>query len=305
VEDTGPGIAPEYREKIFQPFVQIEEYSDIKGSGLGLAITQQFIELMGGEIQVKSEPGKGSIFCFQVPVLLTEEADIGEEEFRPKRVLGLAPGQPAYRQLIVEDQAENRLLIRRILDDLGMPAHEALNGLEAIEQFCQWQPQLIWMDHRMPIMDGVEATKRIRQLPGGEEVRIVALTASAFQEEQGLLLQAGMDAVIRKPFLLEEIWECLHQQLGLEYIYQESSLAAAEPLPRETLCADKLRSVPPELLGALREKARELSIRETMAVIDMIAEENAELANSLRHCLDEMDFRPLLQLLDSMDDADA
>jgi CheY-like chemotaxis protein len=304
VEDTGPGIAQEYWEKIFRPFVQIGDDGTKMGSGLGLAITRQFVELMGGEIRVKSELGKGSIFRVEVPVALVKEADIPELESRPRRVLGLAPAQSSYRQLIVEDQMENRLLIHRILAGLDLPVHEALNGLEAVEQFRQWQPQLIWMDHRMPVMDGVEATRRIRQLPGGSEARIVALTASAFQEERGKLLQAGMDAVIRKPFRPEEIWECLHQQLGLEFIYEEMKTGAAEPQPLETINADTLRALPPELIGTLREKANELNLQETLDVIAMIAMEDAELANSLRRSVEDMDFRPLLQLIDSMSDED-
>jgi signal transduction histidine kinase/CheY-like chemotaxis protein len=305
VEDTGPGIAPENREKIFLPFVQVGNGGTTKGSGLGLAISRQFVELMGGAIQVKSELGKGSIFRFQVPVALVKETDIPEQESRGGRVLGLAPGQPAYRQLIVEDQMENRLLIRRILVDLGLPVHEAPNGLEAVEQFSQWQPQLIWMDHRMPVMDGVEATQRIRKLPGGQKVHIVALTASAFQEEQEKLLQAGMDAVISKPFRLEEIWACLQQQLNLEFTYEMTEQATETLAPPQTISTDGLRSLPLELLNALREKASELNLKETLAVIDLIANEDAELAISLRHSVEGMDFRPLLQMLDSMDGADA
>jgi signal transduction histidine kinase/CheY-like chemotaxis protein len=305
VEDTGSGIAAKDREKIFLPFVQVGDLDAKKGSGLGLAITRQFVELMGGEIQVKSELGKGSIFRFAVPVVLAKVADIPKYESRPGRVLGLRPGQQAYRQLIVEDQMESRLLIRRVLADLGLPVHDVPNGLEAVEQFPQWQPRLIWMDHRMPVMDGVEATQRIRQLPGGEKVRIVALTASAFEEEQEKFLQAGMDAVIRKPFRLEEIWECLHQQLGLEYIYEVTKPVSAGPQTLETINVDGLRSLPPQLLNALRENAQGLNLQETLAIIDRIAHEDEELAISLRRSLEGMDFRPLLQKIDTMGDADA
>ncbi|MGD9169174.1 MAG: ATP-binding protein [Candidatus Thiodiazotropha sp.] len=305
VEDTGSGIALEDREKIFLPFVQVGGGSAKKGSGLGLAITRQFVELMGGEIQVKSELGKGSIFRFEVPVALAKVADIPEYEPRPGHVVGLRPGQQAYRQLIVEDQMESRLLISRVLADLGLPVREVPNGLEAVEQFRQWQPRLIWMDHRMPVMDGVEATQRIRQLPGGGKVRIVALTASAFEEEQEKFLQAGMDAVIRKPFRLEEIWECLHQQLGLEYSYEVAKPATAGPQPLESISVEGLRSLPPDLLDALREKAKDLNLRETLAIIDKIATEDAELANSLRRSLEGMDFRPMLHMIDTMDDVDA
>jgi PAS domain S-box-containing protein len=206
VEDSGPGIAPEDQTRIFEPFVQAS-LAGQQGTGLGLAITRQFVELMGGRIGVTSPWGQGSCFRVELPIEVAAEleapGDQGEHE-----VLGLEPGQPDWRILIVEDQPENNLLLSRLLEDAGFQVCTAANGLEGIDRFQQWRPHFIWMDRRMPVMDGLEATRRIRALPGGEAVKIVALTASVFAEQRGEILAAGMDDILHKPFQPREIFAC-------------------------------------------------------------------------------------------------
>ena len=138
--------------------------------------------------------------------------------------MGLAPGQPDYRILIVEDQLENQLLLAKLMESIGFQVKVADNGQQGVDIFQSWHPHLIWMDRRMPVMDGLEATKIIRKLPGGKEVKIVAVTASAFEEQRTETLDAGMDEFIRKPYRANEIYECLSRQLGVKYIF-----SATEP----------------------------------------------------------------------------
>ncbi|HTY98447.1 MAG TPA: response regulator, partial [Rhodocyclaceae bacterium] len=229
------GISPEDQERIFKPFVQLAEGAEQKGTGLGLTITKQFVELMGGRITVDSRLGKGSLFRVDVPVELADVADLsamkGDEA---DEVAGLAPGQAAHRILIAEDQEENALLLARLMGEIGLEIKLAQNGEQCVQLFQQWHPDLIWMDRRMPVMDGLEATRRIRSLPDGGKVKIVAVTASAFKDQQDEMLAAGMDDFVRKPYRFGEIYDCLARQLGLKYIYRsqaaEAQIALGSPI---------------------------------------------------------------------------
>ncbi len=185
VEDSGPGIAPQDQNTIFEPFVQLDHPADSKGTGLGLSITRQFINLMHGHISLESETGKGSLFRIDLPLRPAADTDIYNLHRTEKRkIVGVEPGQADYRILIVEDQLENRLLLTDLMKPLGFRIELAENGKQGVEIFQNWHPDIIWMDRRMPVMDGMEATKRIRALPGGKDVKIVAVTASAYTEQR-------------------------------------------------------------------------------------------------------------------------
>ena len=288
VEDTGPGIAPEDQARVFEPFVQAGLTAGQKGTGLGLAITRQFIELMGGRIGVSSQLGQGSRFWIELPVDLADEADAARAREARSEVLCLEPGQPTWRILIVEDQPENALLLRRLLEDAGFQVGIAANGVEGIERFQQWRPHFIWMDWRMPVMDVLEATRRIRALEGGAAVKIVALTASAFAEQRGELLAAGMDDILHKPYRSAEIFAYLERILGVRYVYRECRSRhwrSAVPLNStvQTTLPEVLRS---EMLDALVT----LDTARIDDLIEQIAEWNVELSHYFRSCADEFDY---------------
>jgi PAS domain S-box-containing protein len=199
VEDTGPGISEEDRKRIFKPFVQLKGQGVVEtGTGLGLAISRQYVELMGGKIDVTGVKGKGSLFFFEIPV---KELPLEERTIAPERgrVIGMEGGQPRYRLLIAEDQLENRILLHKILDPLKVDIREAENGKEAVEIFKQWDPDLIWMDIRMPVMDGLEATHRIKSTDAGAHTKIIAITAQALEDDRMRIMKAGCDDFIRKP----------------------------------------------------------------------------------------------------------
>jgi two-component system sensor histidine kinase ChiS len=227
VEDTGPGISPQDLEGVFKPFVQATTNGDLisrlqaqEGTGLGLSISRQYARLMGGDVTVSSELGRGSVFCFNALV-----EPVSAEAVRParpwRRVVGLQPGQPAYRLLTVDDKEVNRKLLVKILVPLGFEVREAANGQEALEIWESWSPQLIWMDMRMPGMDGYQATRRIKSTTKGQATVIVAVTASALEEDRTIILSEGCDGYIRKPFQEEEILEALKKHLGVQFVYKE------------------------------------------------------------------------------------
>ena len=190
VQDTGPGIAPEELATVFDPFVQATSgQRSQEGTGLGLSISRQFVRLMGGDLTVSSELGQGSLFKFDVQVGLADAAKV--QAARPtRRVLGLEPNQAIYRLLVAEDKETNRQLLVKLLKSLGFEVQEAVNGQEAIEVWERWEPHLIWMDMRMPVMDGHRATRWIKATPKGQATVIIALTATAFEEDREKILLA-------------------------------------------------------------------------------------------------------------------
>jgi two-component system sensor histidine kinase/response regulator len=155
--------------KLFEPFEQTQTGRKSQhGTGLGLPISRKFVQMMGGDITVSSTPDLGSKFAFDIQIRLADPTDV--KMLKPqKKVIGLAPGQPEYRILVVDDRADNRLVLVRLLSSLGLLVREAENGQEAVAVWEDWQPQLIWMDMRMPVMDGYEATKQIKAHPLGKQ----------------------------------------------------------------------------------------------------------------------------------------
>jgi signal transduction histidine kinase/ligand-binding sensor domain-containing protein/DNA-binding response OmpR family regulator len=226
VADTGPGIAEEELQRLFKPFSQTDAGRSAKeGTGLGLAISRRIVQLMGGDIAVKSRLGEGTTFSFDVPLPLSAERPERREH---RRVAGLADGETPRRILIADDTLENRLLLARLLKGAGLETREAANGAEALAEWEAWRPDLVLMDLRMPVVDGAEAIRRIREKePSGARTRIVVLTASAFEEDRRRGLATGADEVMTKPFHIEQLFEVLGKQLGLRWRYEEPAPATA------------------------------------------------------------------------------
>jgi PAS domain S-box-containing protein len=300
VEDSGPGIKPEDQKRLFEPFVQLQESAMQQGTGLGLTITHQFVQLMGGTINVESQLGSGSLFRIDLPVELANTADVLQPEKKAHaEVVGIAPGQPAYRILIAEDQHENQLLLSRLMTDIGLEVKIAENGEQCIRLFQEWRPDLIWMDRRMPVVDGLEATQRIRQLPEGKSVKIVAVTASAFKEQQQEMFDAGMDDFIRKPYRFEEIYDSLARQLGVKYIYQSDDTEQASTV---ALTPSMLSPLSPVQRDELRTALEDLDSERITAIIRQIGEVDVQLSRTLSRLADNFDYPAILHGLDEMDE---
>jgi PAS domain S-box-containing protein len=295
VEDSGPGISEEDQERIFRPFVQLAESGEQKGTGLGLTITKQFVELMKGAISLESTVGKGSLFRVKLPVEVVETEELPRPEVAAgDKIVGLAPGQPAYRVLIVEDQHENQLLLNWLMSDIGIEARLAENGEQCVKIFEEWHPDLIWMDRRMPVMDGEEATRRVRRLPGGEKVKIVAVTASAFREEQQEMLDAGMDDFVRKPYRPEEIYDCLARQLGVRYIYQD---AVEVPTASVVPTSEMMAVLPGTLRDELKVAVESLDSDRIAGAIRQVGEYDKNLQKLLAQLADDFSYPDILKAL--------
>ncbi len=294
VVDTGPASARRDWERIFFPFVQLGERPPAEaGTGLGLAICKQYVELMGGAISVASVPGKGSVFRFEIPVAVLPVESMPAAPGRG-RVIGLAEGQPRRRLLIAEDQPENRLLLRKLLEPLGFDLREAVDGKEALDVFEGWHPDLIFMDIRMPVMDGLEATRRIKATDAGAHTRIVAITAHALEEERREILAAGCDDLIRKPYHDVEIFDALTKHLGVSFVYGEepSPVAVASPLD-----AAVLAGLPDELLNELEQALVRIDIAAVDRAIEKIRACNDPLADALTPWARDSEFGRMVRLL--------
>src|SRR4051794_30361613 len=230
IEDSGPGISPEDQDKLFRHFEQTKTGQQAgTGTGLGLAISREFVRLMGGDITLSSQVGRGSVFVVNLP-LKEGEAQAVHAKDNPRHVLRLQPGQSACRVLIADDIEDNRQLLAQLLGPVGFEIRLATNGAEAVQEFKTWLPHLILMDFRMPVMDGHEAIRQIRDAAGGEAPKIIAVTASAMDENRQELMKIGTDDFIGKPFREGELFQKIHDHVGVEYDYAEHQLTEA---PRE------------------------------------------------------------------------
>ncbi|MFC2053236.1 PAS domain S-box protein [Chloroflexota bacterium] len=307
VHDTGPGIAPEDLEAVFDPFVQAANLTNListqapEGTGLGLSISQQFVRLMGGDITVSSKLGLGSQFSFYVIVGIAEVDEVLTAQ--PKReVLSLAPGQPVYRLLVVEDQETNRRLLLKLLEQVGFAVQEAINGQEAIDSWQRWEPHLIWMDMRMPVMNGREATKQIKSMPGGQSVAIIALTATAFDEDREQILLDGCDDFVRKPFRKSEIFDMLIKHLNVRFIYREESAQTIDAVELGTAISseyvENLAMQSPEWIDELRQATQRADLYRILDLIAQIREQNPDLADVLSDFTDRYEYQKILSMIE-------
>jgi PAS domain S-box-containing protein len=298
VEDSGQGISDTNQQNLFKPFTQFAEEVSQGGTGLGLAIVHQFTQLMGGHITVESTLGKGSRFCVELPLMVAEETETTQADDEMGKIIGLAPNQPIYRILIAEDQHDNQLLLTRLISDLGLEVKVANNGVNSVEIFKTWQPDLILMDRRMPVMDGIKATQLIRQLPGGEHVKIIAVTASAFEEQQPELLAVGIDDTIRKPFMINTIYNCLARQLGIEYRYKSVPPKTSPPLQ---LTPEMFTDVDQTQLDQLRKAMKTLDSKHITELIELIGKKHPRLAKALNNLADNFDYPMIIRALERIE----
>ncbi|PZO55641.1 MAG: hybrid sensor histidine kinase/response regulator [Phormidesmis priestleyi] len=299
VTDTGAGISAEEIAQVFEPFVQTNSgRQSQEGTGLGLPISRKFVELMSGDLSVTSQIGNGSTFSFDIVVELAD-ATAANVMIPHRQVVGLAAGQPNYRILVVDDYPFNRQLVRDLLVPIGFDFREAENGQQAIEIWETWQPDLIWMDMQMPVLNGYEATKKIRQQIKAiaqrsaivQPTKIIALTASALEEERVNILAAGCDDLMRKPFHQEALFAKMAQHLGVCYRYEEMSPAAiAKPVGESDDLTVAMMTMPLAWREQLCQAASQLKEKNVLALIADIPETYAYLQQAIALKVSNFDF---------------
>ncbi len=302
IRDSGPGIQLEELQTIFDPFVRAKAGRDLAiGTGLGLSLSKQFIELMGGKIYVQNinnEPGHGAIFTFYVAVKPLELA-APLSTLQAENVIGLASGQPEIKALIVDDNEANRKLLAQLLRPLSIQTKEAENGQVAIKIWEEWQPDIIWMDMHMPIIDGFKATRTILQKAEKPPV-IVALTASSSIEERESILSVGCHDYLRKPVKLVEILDAMQRHLQVKYRYADNVVVTTEN-EIDILTASTLATLSPQTMDALKTAV----IRADMIMIDkaiiQVSQENAQIAEQIQAMADNFEYDTILNLIQQLE----
>ncbi|RFO94842.1 hypothetical protein DIC66_21475 [Rhodoferax lacus] len=292
VRDTGPGMSAEELGKLFTPFQQGQAgRKSQEGTGLGLVLSQKFVELMGGSIRVQSTPGVGSSFAFDIALTVAES---GRAQDTLREVAALAPGQARKKILVVDDVPLIRTVMERLLETVGFEICTAGNGREAVEAFQRFEPDFIWTDLVMPEMNGDEAARQIRQLPGGDKVRIVCMTASALVEDRARILESGVDDVLFKPIRESVLLATMQSLLGLQYIYRDEVMEAGPAVSDEDLLESANLSY---MEKSWRESFHAATLSgdtdKIQSMVQTLAATHQELALVLQTLLDELQLERL------------
>ena len=296
IKDTGVGISEGEIGRMFHHFEQTESgRMSGSGTGLGLAISRAFVGLMGGDVTVRSKEGHGSVFSFHV--LLHPAKASAPKGLNLRRVRRLKLDQPKFRILIADDKEDNRVLLSRLLEPVGFEVREAVNGVEAIQCYNSWHPHLILMDVVMPLMDGNEVVRDIRQCVDDHSVKIITISAGAFEEDRTKALEVGADDFIGKPFRQPELLEKIRAILGAEYLYEEDDVVPDSELSSIDPTQNSLSALPYGLLAQIADAAR---VGEFDRITELISEASLvspQAAAKLGRLAEEFDSDNLLRLI--------
>jgi two-component system sensor histidine kinase/response regulator len=297
IQDSGTGISQDEIEKLFKHFEQTSSgINKGSGTGLGLALSRELAILMGGDIAVSSELGKGSVFTFQVEI--KEGNSDAVEKSSPDGVISIENNESPFRILIVDDNPDNLKVAVNLLKLVGFETNDALNGKEAIEKFESWSPHLILMDMRMPVMDGYEATRRIKATEKGMNTPIVALTASTFEDELKKIGSLGMEGYIRKPFRENELFNTIGKILGIKYIYEIAGPESSNKYDTDNSSMTfDISKLPNSLLLKMQNALDVADLDLLILLINNIEPENSELANCLMNLAVNYDYDQLQEIL--------
>jgi len=300
VEDTGVGIAPEELDSIFEAFVQAQSgRQSQEGTGLGLPISRNFVQLMGGKMTVSSTVGKGTVFRFNIKARAIAPEEIDAPQQPTHRIVALQPGQPSYRILVVDDKHYNRQLLTKLLVPLGFDLQEASNGKEAVEIWEAWEPHLIWMDMRMPVMDGYEATKSIKAHLRGQATAIIALTASTLEDEEAVIASAGCDDFVRKPFREQIVFDKIAQYLGVRYIYEAIASPTPEPVSSDESLQSSLAAMPAEWIEQLYQAANLIDNDWIFNLLEQVPTNRASLSQTIENWANNFRCDKILDLIEN------
>ncbi|MEK7989829.1 MAG: PAS domain S-box protein [Thiotrichaceae bacterium] len=303
VQDTGLGINQQYLNSIFEPFQQIENLhtKSQEGTGLGLPITQRLVYMMNGELHVETEPSKGSLFWFEIP--LSKARYVNKQAIAPtqqsQHIIGYrlvnSTSQHKLKVLIADDIKENGLLLESLLEPLGFKIQQAQDGRQAIKKAKEFHPDIIIMDMKMPIMDGLETTRILRQLPLFENTLIIAFSASVLEQQQKDMLAAGCNDFLSKPIKGNDLFNCLVKNCPLEWIYDNYQIEAlTDPSPKQI-------TLPPahelEILFKLSVSGKVQAIQSRLENLQKCYIDSKVFTDEIQTLLDNFELKKLKEVL--------
>jgi PAS domain S-box-containing protein len=296
VADTGAGIAPEELESVFEAFEQTRVgRRQGGGTGLGMAISRQLARMLGGDLTVTSQVGVGSTFVFTFVTATLDPGDRPVAAEAPRRVVGLAPGRPAPVILVVDDNEVNRELLRQLLVLIGFEVHEATNGTEAVSRCAAGPPALVLMDRHMPGLDGLAATRAIRNLPLPEPPPILIVSANVLGTPAEEWRAAGADGFISKPFREEELLAEIGRWVPVEYVYEAPPGA---PAPALAELREQVAGLAPDLRDLLVRTTQSGDITRLRRLIQQeVLPLQPDLGQALSLLSENFDYEAILRLL--------
>ncbi|SDX07202.1 PAS domain S-box-containing protein [Lutibacter oricola] len=289
VKDSGIGILKEEQDNVFKPFEQAQKGKRVSGgTGLGLAISKKFSKLMKGDITIESEYGKGSEFIFEFKYEESEQNNENEET-KELKVVGLAPEMKGLKLAIVDDRFENRDILFQKFAPLGFDIKQAENGLEAIELYKNWKPDIILLDVVMPKLNGIEATREILKLRGDHNVKIFIISASALESEQQEVMKIGATVFIKKPVNFVDLLAEMVDKGNVKFVYEEQK--------KVEIHTGNVSEVPKELKEKFINAAEE---GDFLLLENLLAELENETNKSfidIDNYIKEMEFEDLIKWL--------
>ncbi len=304
IEDTGCGIAPDEIEMVFNQFEQTQSGRNKGGTGLGMPISRQYARLMGGDLTLRSELGKGSVFCFEFEAEIRDKNELKIKTISTRHVERMAPGQKPLRVLVVDDRDTNRDLLSRMLIRVGFAVREVENGYLAVEEFSNWQPDIIFMDMVMPGIDGCETMRRIRAIEKDVKIPILMVSASALVEDLNKAIEAGANGYIRKPFREEELFLEIERHTSVQFIYENSERDEGTDTDRQEMppasdwISQSVSELPDELAGRMLEAIKQGYLNRLQDQLNEVRVLNSPLADYLIRLTDDFDYITLRKLLE-------
>ncbi|GBC61296.1 hypothetical protein DENIS_2256 [Desulfonema ishimotonii] len=301
-EDTGPGISPDEARKLFHPFVQtrIGQVSQL-GTGLGLALSRRFARLMGGDIAVRSNIGRGSVFTVRITARPAEQCRTRPDRQAERRIVSLEPGQPACRVLVADETPDYRCLLVKMLSPVGFELREVPDCGRTLDIWREWRPHLIWMNIRMPATAAFDTIRQIRSSDTGKETAIIIITSGASEEEKKTISASGCDDFLEKPFREADIFRLIQTHIGVRYVYEDDTgdsgrRADDRPPP---LTPEIFACVPRSLLENLKQAAICSDIALVESLADQIQTHSPPLYEIIIRLAHEFDYGKIMTILRS------